>query len=610
MKKSISLILCLFLLTIAFPFGVFAKDKGFPSPDVLNGYENLCLAYTFDIESNNNGAKNENFYKPYVAYYDQDKKPVDYFFDSFLFLPCNRLAPSGASMHRNDSKPTRASDWISYVNDTFKDGYNVSALNAAMGKANESLKQNRKAGVYFTILYPSKGKGKTFGELNGEKIDMTTFEGRKKAVKWIIDEQIKKFKEGNFTNLENVGFYWLEEYLDETEVGSDEYNIIKYASDYLHSLGLKFIWIPYHWGTGYYLWETFGFDTACYQPNMMWQNEPEYELVDETLERCKKYGIGMEIEMDGRIFGDRDHYLRYIKYLEGGMTSGAMNSIKMYYQDVSAYYNAYVKNNPVYRSVYDLTYKYASATLTAEDIAKAKTDAKAYFADLPAGYDWVSMDKSYKSSRAYTAGNDVPYKDISGTELTDGDMASSDLGSEWHAFHDSMTDRNKKYSVTIDLGDYITGISCFAAQFEDAEEYSIGLPTEIKVYASNNGKDFLEIAELTNNNKTKYPLYMAKTDHLCARYIKLEMDKGPCHFVFCSEFAVGAKDGEKGDVSGNGKTDASDYGICKRICLNTYNPDNLNLVLMNADINHDGFVNAKDYSILKRVVLGTYTFND
>lgn len=62
-----------------------------------------------------------------------------------------------------------------------------------------------------------------------------------------------------------------------------------------------------------------------------------------------------------------------------------------------------------------------------------------------------------------------------------------------------------------------------------------------------------------------------------------------------------------GDVNGDGKIDAVDYAMVKRIVLGTYKPSEEQLI--RADVNGDGKVTALDYAMLKRMVLGSYTPN-
>ena len=69
---------------------------------------------------------------------------------------------------------------------------------------------------------------------------------------------------------------------------------------------------------------------------------------------------------------------------------------------------------------------------------------------------------------------------------------------------------------------------------------------------------------------------------------------GYCQFILY-------EDRKKGDINGDGKIDARDYALCKRIVLKTFEPDDVQRWA--ADINGDGKVSAMDYLRLKRMVL-------
>ena len=60
-----------------------------------------------------------------------------------------------------------------------------------------------------------------------------------------------------------------------------------------------------------------------------------------------------------------------------------------------------------------------------------------------------------------------------------------------------------------------------------------------------------------------------------------------------------------GDINGNGKIDALDYGLLKRACLGTYTLTDVQKLA--GDINGNGKIEALDYGLLKRACLGTYT---
>lgn len=376
MKRLFALLLALSSVFGCMHLSVNA-EQGMPLPEVLNGYENVCLTYTFDYYNSytNRGAHDVESLLPYVGYYDRNGELQDYFFDSFLFLPCVSLGPSGGSMVGSFEDPSNLLDWTMYIEDTFKEGYNVDALNTAFGQVKSELSDNseRKAGVFFTLLYPIHTQT-DFGTVNGENLDFSNNEHRKKAIKWIIDEQISKYTLGGYENLDMVGFYWFEEYLFNYEYTSADIELINYTADYLHSLGLKFIWIPWYVAYGTTNWQSLGFDVACMQPNLLWMNSPDYGRVKDSIEYSKQYGMCMEMEIDPSVFYSKESFNRYLIYLEDGMNYGAMDSIKMYYQDKApaVYYQACNSTEFNYRIIYDLTYKYAKGTLTQNDIDSAR----------------------------------------------------------------------------------------------------------------------------------------------------------------------------------------------------------------------------------------------
>ncbi len=509
----------------------------------LGGYENLNLTYTFRYYNSDRGRHTESDFMPYVAYLDKNGNIKDYFFDSYLFLPCVGAGPSGASMHADLSNPTKAKDWIAYVDDTFAVNANVSALNSAFGKVKSQLgDSDKKAGVFFTLLYPSR-TATNFGTLGGKSLNFSKTADRKYAIKWMIDEQIKKLEQTNCKNLELVGFYWLEEYL--VEEGDAE--LLKYASEYLHSKGLKFIWIPWYRADGYTRHEDFGFDVTAMQPNLFWLGFTDPYRVTDSAELSKKYGMCMEMELDFNV--SQEYYFnRYLYYLEGGMTSGMMDEVKMYYQDTGpgVYYSACYSNNSLYRSVYDLTYKYANGTLTQADIDKVRPKgvednvvSDVRFDKIMEKAKWVSIGKSYTGCRSYTDGNGMGYQDVSGKELTDGIIASEELSTDWFAFHKTIRDNSGRFSITVDLGKLTEGIKHFAAHFDNKQLYAIGTPLDIKIYTSRDGNrfDYYGTADLILD--PNYSAFYLSGEEVSARYVKLSIGDSDKQFIFCSEFLVG-----------------------------------------------------------------------
>ena len=608
MKKFLAFILVALMMFTTFSFLPFNANADFPDPEeAMDGYENLCLTYTYNPKRDDFGRHTAQDLAPYVAYYDKKGNVKDFFFDSYLFLPCMQYGVSGARMHYDTNNPTKAVDWESYVNDTFSEGTNVDALEAAFGEAKQKLGDSeRKAGVVFTILYPGYGE-KNFGSLGGRNLDFSKLDDRKYAVKWIIDEQIKLYNERNYQHLDLIGFYWLEEYLVTYGNKSENTALYKYASDYLHSLGLKFIWIPWYHSQGYDQWRELGFDVSCMQPNMFWQTTPTPNRVPSTVKECASLGMGTEMEVDGRALVDNGYYNRYLDYLEGCMQNGAMDTIKMYYQDgkPGVYYRACHSENEMSRSVYDLTYKYAKGTLTQADIDDHRMPEFSFDEDV----EWRSFRKSYTTSGAYQDGNGAQYQNIDGKELTDGVIGVSDLGTEWHGFHNSLVDSENRMSAVVDLGAVYNDLTHFAAHFSHIQRYGIGAPSDIRISVSTDGVVFKDIAnpDLMINGVTSYVIH--HTAPVTARYVKFSFITEIHNFVFCSELLVGAGEPPKvvyknGDINKDGAINQYDYVLLKRHYFDTRK-----LTIdeqTRSDIDNNGKINQYDYILIARHYFGTY----
>ena len=548
MKRIISMTLVLLMLAASLLCIESLAVPRVPTADDMGGYENVCLTYTYRRNGADNGRHYESDLLPYTAYLDKNGNIKDFFFDSYLFLPCMGNGPSGARMHLDENNPTKAIDWTDYVNDTFAKGANVDALESAFGKTKAALGDTKsKAGVFFTILYPGK-KATNFGTLGGKSLNFSKMEDRKYAIKWMIDEQISLFNKRGYKNLDLVGFYWLEEYI----AANDDKELLNYASDYLHSKGLKFIWIPWYKANGYDNWKNYGFDVACMQPNLMWLGFNDPMRVKSSVQLSEKYGLSMEMECDGRVYTD-EYFARYLNYLDGGLNSSMMDSVKMYYQDgkTAVYYRACYSSDPQYRMVYDLTYTYAKKTLTQSDIdaVRPETVENGYEVvnDIgrnnlkELGVDWLSVGKSYTACKSFVDGNGADYQQVSGKELTDGIIASEELSTDWHAFHHSLLDKDGRLSVVVDLGEVRNDLTHFYAHFDNRLDFGIGSPLGVTLYVSDDGRSFRQIAVPKLIMDSTDSCIKHETAPISARYVKMSFGLSGGSFVFCSEFLVGAK---------------------------------------------------------------------
>lgn len=318
---------------------------------------NLLLSYNCvtpeRVGDNKSGYVSVEQYLPYVGYYNKNGEMVDTFFDSFLYLPY--------SVYTYSKLYKCADGWNYYVDNVFADDYNLDALSKAAGIAGEKLGiDDYKVKVFFSILHTKVGYGEypeKFGDLDGDGVDedFSTLEDRKKAVKWIIDVQMEKYKAKEYPHTVCEGFYWFEEqinYSDEFEL-----DLLAFARDYVHSLGLKLFWIPYFQAVGFQDWKENGFDIACMQPNYAFRKVSPQVLYNNA-EITKKLGMCVEMEIGGI---DEEHIEKFKCYMDAGAETGYMNTIKMYYQGgvPGEFYRSYKAEDELTRSVYDDVYLFA-----------------------------------------------------------------------------------------------------------------------------------------------------------------------------------------------------------------------------------------------------------
>ncbi len=330
--------------------------------EALGGVQNIFLAYNcMPPEAKDEGALRISSYTveealPYVGYIDKDGKMQDTFFDAALFLPYARFTYS--------ANYKCASGWRYYIDNTFEDGKNVDAFDAAAAKVEKELGKECKVKLFFPIFHTAPYYGdfpEKFGDLDGDGVDedVTSLDGKLKVTKWMIDEQIRRFHAKERTNVEFCGFYWFEE-----DIACDtayEQEVLDFVNGYVHSLGYKYIWIPYYQAPGFNEWKRYGFDAAAMQPNYAFQPNTPVERLYVNAQLAKKYGMCYEMEINT---ADK-HYDcdRYKEYLQAGVDKGFMYAIKMYYQSGRAFHDAFISQDPFIRSVYDDTYLFAKEKL-------------------------------------------------------------------------------------------------------------------------------------------------------------------------------------------------------------------------------------------------------
>lgn len=345
--------------------GYLAPDK-----DILNGIKDLCLIY--------HGYKRDNFdtedFLPYVAYLDEEGNYTDTMFDSFLFLLTGTF-PSNLSGHADCTKSDL--DWT--LTDLFTEGKNILALEEAAGIAKQKLglPEDFKYGLTIALYQPSK-TNTNFGDINGDGKSESTATPQDKVaiIKWYIDQFEAKYSEYDFKNIDFIGYYW---YGEGIYPENGDVEVLKAISKDVHSRGVDFFWIPWYNAPGVNIWDEVGFDSACMQPNYVFDETVSDDRMKNAVNTILNYGMGIEIEIGGSALGNDTLYRRYVEYLAGGSEFGYMNNcIHMYYQEIDCYGKAALSKDAKIRYIYDITYEFIKGTLstTPEKLETIKLTAK------------------------------------------------------------------------------------------------------------------------------------------------------------------------------------------------------------------------------------------
>lgn len=330
--------------------------EAFASTEAL-GAKDVLLAY-FCHESR--APITKEIFLPHVAYIE-DGEIKDTLFDGYLFLPYVAFL-----YDKYKKRPLTKEKWQYYIDTQFIDGFNMDALEEAAGEVGEKLGiKDYKVSVYFSILYPVT-EVREFGEIEGRNLDFALLEDRKAALKWLIDEQYRRFNEKQYKHLDLKGYYWFTEEINYAD--NQLLELLRFTTDYVRGMGLITTWIPYFHASGYNDWKNLGFDVVCYQPNYAFnQAVPDSRLFDAAA-TAKLLGMCIELEVGGTQEWNIERIKKY--YAAGAITGYMKDAAHMYYQGgvPDVYYAAYKSEDPYLHSVYNDTYRFIKGTFKADEI--------------------------------------------------------------------------------------------------------------------------------------------------------------------------------------------------------------------------------------------------
>lgn len=323
---------------------------------------------------------------PLVAYLDKDGNIKDTLMDGFIY--CSHLnLPSGSQPHLINYKQ----DWEYVLNHTFNGQAGFDKLDETVAQVKEALDiPDYKVKVYVTYLTLRDGNA-NFGDVDGDGISENTANpaDRKKIIDWFIDETMRRFDEKGYQNLEFDGFYWVNE---SVVWEKDDSQIIQEVADATHAKGHNFLWIPYYKANRFYTGYELGFDIVCMQPNVVFTTDAPLWRFDSTAAMTKARKMCVEIEHSYQAFSDPAFARTYMLYLLYGVTTGYIDAIHIYYDDVDNFSKMAVSESALCRMQYDATYDFIKGKLdvTPEKLDPVKLVSKK---DTAIGYDLNEADE-------------------------------------------------------------------------------------------------------------------------------------------------------------------------------------------------------------------------
>ncbi|MCL6549000.1 MAG: DUF4855 domain-containing protein, partial [Alicyclobacillus sp.] len=136
---------------------------------------------------------------------------------------------------------------------------------------------------------------------------------------------------------------------------------------YLHNLtkadGLALFWIPYYGAPGIAEWTQLGFDGAILQPNYYELNKPTPDRIQAAVTDAHRYGLGLEMEVDGNALASTSaaqKYLTELQLADADLNSALTahpgpNPVVAFYAGSKVLVNAYRSTDQQVRAMYDAT---------------------------------------------------------------------------------------------------------------------------------------------------------------------------------------------------------------------------------------------------------------
>lgn len=339
-------------------FGQQAEPMPYLAPGTpqVGGVRHLCLIY-------HGRAGRVQWTKeaimPYVAYVDEEGKPSDWFFDSFLFIEFATDAGASLYSYREAKTQPAIADWQWLADCWFREDTGLIGLERAVAEAGRVLGQNdHMVNVAITLPMPLR-EIESFGPLPGEErtLHFGDEQDRQRALAWYIGSVLQRWEEAGYEHLRLVGFYWLAE-----SIPGQDHAIVESTATHVHGKGYRLYWIPYFGATGVLAWRARGIDAAMLQPNHFFAEQANERRLLDAARRARAAGCGIEIEFDARALSSEDHQHRFWAYLDAGVKYGWMNRAILGYYEGGGAIKKFAETPGLGRELYDAVFRFAKGT--------------------------------------------------------------------------------------------------------------------------------------------------------------------------------------------------------------------------------------------------------
>ncbi len=341
-----------------------------------------------------------------VARMDQDGRPTDWLFDSFLFL--NVSASSGRDFCADvnvgttmsgegdftpvcSPRPANLEDWRELLEFYLGPSGAVETLDQTVARCASDIGRfpTHRRNVVLMLPYPHITQA-DFGTPDGasRSLDFTTARQnlarataqRLEAERWMVDEIVRRWNSRSWGHVHLLGVYWMFETVYRGW-DVDDHWLLKELRPHLHRHGLKFLWIPFWSSYNVHLlddYQRYYFDLAFLQPNYMFYKSGKTVEAAAHAALARNAGIEMEyyLELNEPIAVEGERHARFREYLNGGVTYGYMTeSACAHFHGVGSLARMHRHADPIEREYYQDICDFVKGTYRIKP-ATRNTDAR------------------------------------------------------------------------------------------------------------------------------------------------------------------------------------------------------------------------------------------